>query len=50
MAAQMAVLRGHSAKRALPLTEDFIDNKQFVLPEEKERLFDVELGILMLNG
>ncbi len=46
----MGALRGHNAKRAAPLPEDTIDNKLFVLPEKKDRIFDVELGILMLNG
>jgi hypothetical protein len=50
MAAQFMVLRGQSTKRALPPPEDAIDSKLIVLPEPKERLFDVELGILMLNG
>jgi hypothetical protein len=26
------------------------ENKLSVLPDEKDRLFDVELGVLMLNG
>ena len=49
MAVQMAVQRGRDAKRG-PALDESIKNKLFVLPDKKERLFDVELGVLMLNG
>ncbi len=50
MAAQVAAQRARNLKRALPLPEDSIENKLSLLPDKKERLFDVELEILMLNG
>jgi hypothetical protein len=50
MAAQMAAQRARNAKRAIPPPEDSIENKLSVLPDKKERIFDVEMEILMLNG
>jgi hypothetical protein len=50
MAAQITAQKARGTKRALPPPEDSVENKLSVLPDKKERLFDVELGILMLNG
>ena len=49
MAVQMAVQRGRDVKRG-PALDESIKTETLVLPEKKERLFDVELGVLMLNG
>ncbi len=48
MAAQLAVNRGRNIKRSISQVEDSIEYKK--LPDKKERIFDVELAILMLNG
>jgi hypothetical protein len=50
MAVQMAAQRGRNLKRALSAPEESIESKFSVLPDKKERIFDVELGVLMLNG
>ncbi len=48
MAALIAArLRGSARGQALESVED---NKLSVLPEEKDRDFDLELSVLMLNG
>jgi hypothetical protein len=49
MAAQMASMRGHGTKKAAP-PEETVENKLTALPDEKDRAFDVELGLLTLNG
>ncbi len=49
MAALIAArLKGRNATRKD--VESLEDNKLSVLPDEKNREFDVELSILMLNG
>jgi hypothetical protein len=42
--------KGHGSMKKLSVPEDSIENKLNVLPEEKDREFDIELGVLMLNG
>jgi hypothetical protein len=49
MAAQMAAIKARRAK-GIALPEDMIENKLSVLPVQKDRLFEIELGMLMLNG
>ena len=49
MAVQMATQRGRNFKRNLSVPEE-TENKLSSLPDKKDRLFDVELGVLMLNG
>jgi hypothetical protein len=49
MAAQMAAIRGHSATRAAS-TEESVESDSAELPAEKDREFDIELGLLTLNG
>ncbi len=49
MAAQMAAIKARKAK-GIGLPDDLIENKLSVLPEQKDRLFEIELGMLMLNG
>ncbi len=49
MAALIAArLRGRNARGHA--VESVEDSKLSVIPEEKDREFDVELGVLMLNG
>jgi hypothetical protein len=50
MAALLANVKGHSGSFRNLIPDDSIDNKLSVLPDKKDREFDVELGILMLNG
>ncbi len=50
MAAFVVNFRGHGSIKKLSLIEDTIENKLAVLPEEKDREHDIELGVLMLNG
>jgi hypothetical protein len=42
--------KGHGSMKKLSVPEDSIENKLNVLPDEKDREFDIELGVLMLNG
>jgi hypothetical protein len=45
----LAALRGHGVKRVLRVEED-VESKSTELPADKDREFDVELGLLTLNG
>ena len=45
----MATMRGHGATKAVP-PEEAAENILTVLPREKDRVFDIELGLLTLNG
>ena len=49
MAALLAAVKARKAK-GIPLPDDMIENKLSVLPEQKDRLFEIELEMLMLNG
>ncbi len=49
MAAQMATLRGHGTPKVVP-PEESAENVLKVLPIETDRVFDIELGLLTLNG
>jgi hypothetical protein len=49
MAAQMATIRGHVAKKAATI-EETVEIVSTDLPGEKDREFDIELGLLTLNG
>ncbi len=49
MAAQMAAIKARKAK-GIALSDDTIENKLSKLPQEIDRLFEIELGMLMLNG
>jgi hypothetical protein len=49
MAAQMAAIRGHATKR-VPKSEEMVEKESTELPGEKDREFDIELGLLTLNG
>jgi hypothetical protein len=50
MAAFLANLKGHNASLKNLFPDDSNDKKLSMLPDEKDRVFDVDLGILMLNG
>ena len=45
----MVTLRSHGAKRVAP-PEEAAENILSQLPAEKDREFDIELGLLTLNG
>ncbi len=49
MAAQMAAIKARRAKGIAP-PDDMVENKLSILPEQKDRIFEIELGMLMLNG
>jgi hypothetical protein len=49
MAVQMAAMKARKTK-GIALPDDTIENKLSVLPEQNDRLFEIELGMLMLNG
>ncbi len=46
----LVAIKGHGAKRAVAPPEETEENKLIELPVEKDREFDVELGLLTLNG
>ncbi len=48
MAAFLAVVNNRNKK--IPDAADIIESRYSVLPDEKDREFDIELGMLMLNG
>ena len=50
MAAQMATMKGFGAKRVVAPPEETVEKLLTELPVEKEREFDIELGLLTLNG
>ena len=45
-----SIIANHSIPNRATLTEDSTESKLLTLPDEKDREFDVELGMLMLNG
>jgi hypothetical protein len=47
--AALAAIRAHGAKKGVA-TEDTVELESTELPGEKDREFDVELGLLTLNG
>ena len=47
MIASYALLGRNRAPSSL---SELKENKLLLLPDEKDRIFDVELGMLMLNG
>jgi hypothetical protein len=49
MAAQMATMSGHVAKGVV-LPEEAIGIVSTELPGGKDRIFDIDLGLLTLNG
>ncbi len=49
MAAQIATIKARKAK-GIALPDETIENKLSVLPQQIVRLFEIELGMLMLNG
>ena len=48
MAAFIAVVNNQIKK--VPAVADTFESRFTVLPEEKDREFDIQLGMLMLNG
>ncbi len=49
MAAQIAAIKSRKAK-GIALPDDTLEIKLSVLPKQVDRLFEIELGMLMLNG
>ncbi len=49
MAAQITTMRGHGTTKAVP-AEEAAEDILKSLPIEKDRVFDIELGLLTLNG
>ncbi len=47
--AAMSAIRAYSARRGV-VTEKMVELASKELPEEKDRDFDIELGLLTLNG
>jgi hypothetical protein len=48
MAALVAVVSNRNKKE--PAASDTFESRYSVLPDEKDREFDIQLGMLMLNG
>ena len=48
--AALAAIRAHGAKRGVVATEEAVELVSTELPGEKDREFDIELGLLTLNG
>ena len=48
MAAIIAVVNNRN--KNMPAANDSMESRFSVLPDEKDREFDIDLGMLMLNG